>query len=415
MPKWRLPFLVLLLAISTFVFAGDEIPAAAWRRPIGKPLAHPGGRKPELTIIDDGYWQGAPVGGFGAGTFSRTYRGNFERWHIKAGIHKYQDVPANQFAVFAQPEGEPSVAQVLSTQKPQGNDLSSWNWNYPVGAGEYAALYPKSWFAYKSPQLPVTLTLEQFSPILPDNYKESSYPVAVYNWYITNPTQKRVTVSILFSWTNMIGWFRDTTTTFAAGLNSQNINRYKAEKFEKGEMQGIVFDRVRSGAVSEDWDGQFAIATLAGSGADVSYLSEYRPNGSGDEVWTPFSKDGRLPNQDPGLASSGDPLAGAIAVRVTLAPGEKRLVPMALSWDLPMIEFGLGRKWVRHYTRFFDRSGTNAWKIARTALEQGPDWSRQIDAWQKPYIEQQDKPLWYRGMLFNELYDLADGGSLWGT
>ena len=184
-------FLVLLLCLSqTFVFAGDEIPAAAWRRPIGAPLANPGGRKPELTIIDDGYWQGAPVGGFGAGTFSRTYRGNFERWHMKAGIHKYQDVPANQFAVFAQPEGEASVAQVLSTQKPQGNDLSAWNWNYPVGAGEYAALYPKSWFAYKSQQLPVTLTLEQFSPILPDNYKETSYPVAVYNWYITNPTSE---------------------------------------------------------------------------------------------------------------------------------------------------------------------------------------------------------------------------------
>jgi len=27
------------------------------------------GKKPEITtMIDDGYWQGAPVGGFGAGT-----------------------------------------------------------------------------------------------------------------------------------------------------------------------------------------------------------------------------------------------------------------------------------------------------------------------------------------------------------
>jgi hypothetical protein len=31
---------------------------------------HPG-------LIDDGYWQGAPVGGMGAGTFSRSYRGDF--------------------------------------------------------------------------------------------------------------------------------------------------------------------------------------------------------------------------------------------------------------------------------------------------------------------------------------------------
>jgi len=40
--------------------------------------------------IDDGYWQGVPVGGFGAGTFSRSYRGDFARWHIKAGVHKYE-------------------------------------------------------------------------------------------------------------------------------------------------------------------------------------------------------------------------------------------------------------------------------------------------------------------------------------
>ena len=99
-----LTFFVLCAAL--YLAASDQIPATAWRIPIGQPPANPGGRKPELTNIDDGFWQGAPVGGIGAGTFSRSYRGNFERWHIKAGVHKYQNVPANQFAVFVQPEGE---------------------------------------------------------------------------------------------------------------------------------------------------------------------------------------------------------------------------------------------------------------------------------------------------------------------
>ena len=145
-------FLLVLLS-STFLSADDNIPRAAWRIPIGQPPANPGGRKPELSPagnIDDGYWQGAPVGGFGAGTFSRSYRGHYERWHVKAGVHKYEDVPANQFAVFVRPEGGAAVAQVLATGKPQGGQLSAWNWNYPAGAGEYAAVYPKSWFAYQS-------------------------------------------------------------------------------------------------------------------------------------------------------------------------------------------------------------------------------------------------------------------------
>ena len=144
-------YLLLLLTVTSALGAlapvpcvGDEIPKTAWRRPLGQPLANPGVRK-NKSDIDDGYWQGAPVGGFGAGTFSRTYRGDFARWHIKAGVHKYAPVYANQFAMFQQVAGEPAgTAQVLMTDHPKKGELSSWKWDYPVGAGEYAALFPKS-------------------------------------------------------------------------------------------------------------------------------------------------------------------------------------------------------------------------------------------------------------------------------
>lgn len=407
----------LALGVVTCVAAlgQDVIPAAAWRIPIGQPPTNPGGRRPEITtMIDDGYWQGAPVGGFGAGTFSRSYRGHFERWHVKAGVHKFEDVPANQFAVFAQTEGGAPVAMALATGQPANGTLSAWNWTYPAGDGEYAALYPKSWFAYGTKALPVKLTVEQFSPILPDNYKETSYPVAIYKWTAENPSDKPVTVSLLFSWANMVGWFRDPSRTMDGALNQQDVNRYEAEKFGSGAMSGIVFDRLRAGPVDEEWDGQFAIAAMGGDRAEVSYMGTYNPQGDGAEVWTPFSKDGRLPNVDARVASSGDPLAGAIAVRFTLAPHTKRVVPMALSWDLPVVQFGGGRKWLRHYTHFFGSEGTNAWKIARTALEHADEWSKAIDAWQKPVIADEAKPAWYRAELFNELYYLADGGTLWG-
>lgn len=410
-----------ILSTALFIFSAaaalcqTQIPAAAWRIPIGTAPADPGGRRPELTTnIDDGYWQGAPVGGIGAGTFSRTDRGHFERWHVKAGIHKYQDVPANQFAVFAQQEGSAPVSMALAVGQPQGGALSKWNWSYPAGDGTYAALYPKSWFAYGTKALPVKLTVEQFSPVLPNNYKESSYPVAVYRWTAENPSDKPVTVSILFSWTNMIGWFRDQLHTFDGALNDQNINHFVTEKDAKGQISGIVFDRLRNGPVSEEWDGQFAIATQPGAGAEVSYVATYLADGDGGDVWAPFSADGRLPDTASPIASSGDPLAGAIAVRFTLAPHEKRLVPMALSWDLPVVEFGGGRKWLRHYTHFFGEQGTHAFEIARTALASQEEWSQAIDAWQKPILSDESKPDWYRAELFNELYYIADGGTLWG-
>ena len=57
----------LLVLLSVFSWAGDTIPKAAWKRPIGLPLANAGGKKPTLDAghIDDGYWQGLQWAGWG--------------------------------------------------------------------------------------------------------------------------------------------------------------------------------------------------------------------------------------------------------------------------------------------------------------------------------------------------------------
>jgi len=417
------------VSVITSVQANDDIPKAAWKRPIGAPLENPGTKKPTLDAghIDNGFWQGAPVGGFGSGTFSRTYRGDFARWHMKAGVHKYQTVWANQFAMFQKSEGDADgVAKVLTAAHPPDHSLSSWDWDYPVGAGDYYALYPKSWFDYRWEKFPAHVTVEQFSPILPDNYKETSYPVAVYRWHAENPTKHRVSVSVLLSWENMLGWFRTFGRDLQGGINDGNHNVFRAEPFPSlltnpketpgstGTMKGIIFDRNHVGLVHEQWDGQFVIAALESPGVEITYQTTFAPHRDGQEIWAPFAKDGKLANSNDAWTSSGEDLAGAIAVRFTLEPGETRVIPMVIAWDLPVVEFGSGRKWHRRYTDFYGTAGTTAWAIARDGLANASTWSAAIDAWQAPYVNDETKPLWYRGMLFNELYPLADLGSFWG-
>ena len=119
-------------------------------------------------------------------------------------------------------------------------------------------------------------------------------------------------------------------------------------------------------------------------------------------------------NSSTSWVSASEKLAGAIAIRFTLQPGEKKIVPMVIAWDFPIVEFGQGRKWNRLYTDFYGTSGNNAWAIARDALQNAAAWSSAIDAWQAPYVNDESKPLWYRSMLFNELYVLTDGGTFWG-
>jgi non-lysosomal glucosylceramidase len=413
---------VFVLVFSTWLCApwawgGEGIPKAAWKRGIGEALPDAGTRKPALTtLIDDGYWQGAPVGGFGAGTFSRTYRGDFSRWHLKTGVHKYETVDVNQFAMYQKAEGDSAgMAKVLSATHPKDQSLSAWSWDYPVGAGDYYALYPKAWYDYHWEKFPAHVVLEQFSPILPENYRESSYPVAVYRWHAENPTKGAVTVSVMLSWANMLGWFDSYSHNLSDRRNHGNRNRFVSEaEGAAGTMKGIVFDRNRFGAVQEEWDGQFVVATLESPGTEVSYRTTFRPEEDGSVIWKSFARDGTLEDAGENWVSSGENLAGAIAIRFTLKPGEKRVIPMVIAWDLPVVAFGSGRKWHRRYTDFYGTSGTNGWNIARDGLLKSAEWSDAIDAWQAPYIDDESKPLWYRGELFNELYIVADGGSLWG-
>jgi len=44
-------------------------------------------------MIDDGPFQGLPLGGFGTGSIGRTYQGDFARWHLDIGRHRYELIP----------------------------------------------------------------------------------------------------------------------------------------------------------------------------------------------------------------------------------------------------------------------------------------------------------------------------------
>src|SRR5437660_12460899 len=85
------------------------------------------------------------------------------------------------------------IAQVLTADHPSGSGLSSWKWDYPVGAGDYYALYHKSCFDYRWDRFPAHVVLEQLSPILPDNYCETSFPVANSLYHDMNQSEQAVT------------------------------------------------------------------------------------------------------------------------------------------------------------------------------------------------------------------------------
>ena len=112
-------------------------------------------------------------------------------------------------------------------------------------------------------------------------------------------------------------------------------------------------------------------------------------------------------------ARPGEPIGAALAATFELAPGEARSIPFALAWDFPVAEFGSGRRWHRRHIRYFGTAGTAAWEIAAEGLARRTEWQAAIDAWQAPILANPQRPDWYKAALFNELYYLVDGGTLW--
>lgn len=373
----------------------SPIPEAAWSRPIGLPFDNPPRPRTSYAIIDDGPMQGAPLGGLGAGTFARTYAGDFARWHLDIGGHVYRTVPADMFSVFVR-QGDETVAQALWTGRPT-RSLTAWQWAYPVGAGAYYALYPRSWFVYDWDALPVELRVEQFSPVIPGDYQVSSYPVALFTWTAANPTDQPATVGVMFTLQNML-YFQDAAQVHAA----------RSEATANGRAVGVEMSNDPARGVS------LALAALETPGVTVSYRSRFDTFGDGADIWEDFVADGALANvDDPAPSRGGEFLGAGLAITFELGPGETRSAPFAMAWDLPRMTFGSGEGWFRRYTAFFGRDGDNAWDIAVEGLTHVEAWRAAIESWQAPILADGSRPLWYKTALFNELYYLADGGSAW--
>ena len=256
------------------------IPEYAWKRKIGEELKSPGktkvfGDEGGLPNIDDGYFLGMPLGGFGAGTFAQAYNEDFSVWNLIPGTHTYKNLPACHFGIIE--DGKTILLNSSEKQK-----------------GTYYALYPTAYFEY--PEL--NIIGEQFSPIIPHNYKETSYPVAVFKWHISNPDTKEREISVFCNWESFFG--------------AHEKNFYSGNSFS-----GLIFNNLNSTEVNKK--GQMGIY-VENKEIEVNLLND----------------------------SSG------ISAKIKLNPKETKTITFVIAWDFPTVEFGSDTKWFKYSQSFLE-------------------------------------------------------------
>ena len=411
------------------------MPAASWARPLGLGWQKPYTVRYESNL-DDGPWHGMPLGGFGAGCIGRSSRGDFNLWNLDAGEHWQGSIPDCQFALFERHADQLQAhalavePQIDDSQPELGKPLSAWSW-YPASTeqrttGSYAARYPLSWTHYNG-VFAAEVVCEAFSPILPGDYRRTSYPLAVFRWQFHNPTSQPLELSLMLSWRNTCGWFTNTDSSASVHFRddgSPEHNYVPAIGHSEGQrnswidqpgLTGLLMEGERAEPLAEG-QGQWCLALPDHlPGVEVMRCSRWDPSGDGSELWSSFASDGTIPNSNDARRSLADEqTSAALAVKVTLAPAESLEVPVVISWDLPVTAFATGVRDLRRYTDFHGSDGNGAAvALAAEALSDWSDWREQIDAWQAPVLAREDLPEPLRMALFNELYDLASGGSLW--
>ncbi|MFO0075366.1 MAG: GH116 family glycosyl hydrolase [Cyanobacteriota bacterium] len=412
--------------------------AACWQRPFGQGWENPYTVR-YASNLDDGPNHGAPLGGFGAGCLGRGPDGSFNLWHLDGGEHWFGVLPDCQFALHEN-DGDQARTHALATRPPRddsrpdsGPPLASWSW-YPASSpeqpsGSYQARYPLSAFHYEG-VFRAGVECEAFSPILPGDYRRSSYPIAVFRWSFHNPTDRPLDLSLLLSWRNTCGWFSNTDPAAAVHFRDDGspehnyvpaIGRTRGQRnrwVEAPGLKGIVLEGERSEPLAEgqgQWCLEVPDAAAPGQpGLEIFRCSRWNPTGDGAELWNPFQRDGSLPDSNNDRHSGDDDHASAaLAVRFQLAPGQSLELPVVISWDLPVTAFATGTRALRRYTDFFGADGDQATALAAEGLRDWREWRSAIDAWQQPVLQRTDLPEPLRMALLNELYDLASGGSLW--
>ena len=288
------------------------------------------GEWPVLTRYDADHLAkiALPLGGIGTGTVSLGGRGDLRDWEIVNRPAKGFAPAATFFALWAQPAGEAAVTRAL--EGPLDPAEYEGGFGSPArGHGlprfreaAFEAAYPLGQVRLSDPDVPVTVRLQAFNPLIPGDADRSGLPVAMLRYVLTNTTDRPVAVSVCGSLQNFIG--RDG----GGGAPRRNRNMFR-------QREGLSGVFLRSDGVDPQAEGWGTLALCVAGAEDVTHRTAWPTLSWGDSLldfWDDFREDGRL---EPRESDGEDAPMASLAVHLDLPPGAVRAVTFLLAWHFP--------------------------------------------------------------------------------
>lgn len=304
-----------------------------------------------------------PIGGIGTGTVSLGGRGNLQDWEIMSRPAKGYNPSSGRetaafFTLFTDINGKKDL-RLLEGPVPfylyEGNSGAiATNHGLPRFSNvSFDAAYPFGQVHLSTPLLPVEVKIKAFNPLIPGDIDNSSIPMAVLDFELTNTTTKDIPFSICGTMQNFIG--EDGSEGKAVG----NKNTYA----RSGDISGIVFSSDGVDKKVDQW-GEMSLATT--SKGSVTYRTAWLPERWGSSIldfWDDLSMDGKLENRTDNV--SNKPMA-SLAVSEILPAGAKKTIRFLITWYFPNRTAWATKPLKNYYATKY----SGAWDVASLTVPQ---------------------------------------------
>ncbi len=249
---------------------------------------------------------GMPIGGIGTAQVYLSGDGELWYWNLTADKDKKNNPKGDRYM-------DPDVAKAPAGQ---GFALQVNGQDYPLNAQGFSEVtftnqYPMALVDYSDAACPVGVQLEAYSPFIPLNRDDSEYPVIVMRYTLTNSSSKDQEVAIA-------GWIENQW----AGKGAKQSAYQHHKEIATVECSGA----------GENGNG-FALGIFGAETPDFVDVNKTKPGVEG--VFDAGN-----------TATEGHSAAASIGRKLTLKAGESRTVSFAVSWRVPVVDYGVrfGRK-----------------------------------------------------------------------
>lgn len=418
----RRDFLKSLTALSTLqlpaLSAVSTQASAAHNPPVDTPQSKP--PHVERHTGQSRVRSGMALGGIGAGYVELRKDGQFYNWSIFNNFPK-ETGPVFRYPIGQQEDPTPSILFFKVRYQVEGEEprikllqlvdgiqegallgiASIFPWMQAVAQIDYSARFPFATLTFTDPEMPFEIRLKAWSPFIPHDVKNSSLPIAYFDFEIVPTGRKKVDVMLVMTARNTVGY--DTPDRYYTTSITQN-----------GDAKTVVMS-CEMDKTASTW-GQLAITSTAPGSTHYTGWSILHPyyeyvirNPSLPNLddtdgtsslgtvpdWMPATQGRNIVSPKTGRKTvhtdgDSDPcIYSSLATSFALTPGAREQRSFILTWNFPNLyaESAPNRRGPRIEGHFYSNFFSSVAEVSSYAIEQRSTLLQRSQKFQEAFFD----------------------------